>query len=85
MTQEDKKQAEIRAGLDDEVRIVMIKKAGGSNFHRELEASSAEAVIRALAYIICEFSLLTQRPVDAVLGRIATVVLSKADENGIAQ
>ena len=81
MTNEERKQAAIQAGIDAEVRILLEKKAGETVFHRTLEASDASAALNGIAVLIAEFSLLVQRPVDSVLAMLATVMLTPAGDN----
>lgn len=81
MTSEEKRQAAIQEGLAAEVKILLEKKAGESNFHRTLEASSASVALNGIAILIAELSMLLQRPVDSVLAMLATVLLAPAGEN----
>ena len=80
MTNEEK-QAAIQAGVNAEVKILLEKKAGETVFHRSLEASDASAALNGIAILIAEFSMLVQRPVDSVLGMLATVLLAPAGED----
>ena len=80
MTNEEK-QVAIQAGVNAEVKILLEKKAGETVFHRSLEASDASAALNGIAILIAEFSMLVQRPVDSVLGMLATVLLAPAGED----
>ena len=81
MTNEEKKQAAIQAGIDAEVKILLEKKAGETVFNRTMEATSAGAALNGIAILIAEFSLLVQRPVDSVLGMLAAVLIGPASDD----
>ena len=89
MTSEERKRAAIQAGIDTEVRIWLEKKAGEATFKRSIEASSlngevrlaAAAALNGLAILIAEFSVMTQNPVDSVLGMLAAVLIAPAGDD----